>query len=345
MASTDPIARLVTSLDPGWVWARAHYDGIYFYAIARDPLGLGSAHALIDAAAYRYGHPGYGWLAGVLAGFDPRWLPLTLVLASLASCFAGGLGAARIGQPLGSSGMSGLLVAMNPGIVFATANDTSEAVGSALLVLTLWAWLARRYRLAGLLCVPLCFVKEPLILVPCALIAWESMRLLRGGTRDAWLRRVVVLVPGPALYLVWVLWIHAVTGAWSFQGQGLLTLPLPFLGWFRTLRLAATLSVDSFSSMQVGEAALPLGLVALATIVLGLGRAARLRQPVDVAFLFVALLACFLAWRQLLYPKDLIRSLTFVWVLLPPVLVARMRLSGREDARPRDSPPPAAGTT
>src|SRR5207248_2841420 len=80
LSGGDPLSRLVTrsfSFVPG----DAHYDGVYFYAIARDPLARGIAHKLIDSSAYRYGHPGYGWLAWLAsAGGRPGAIPYALVL-------------------------------------------------------------------------------------------------------------------------------------------------------------------------------------------------------------------------------------------------------------------------
>ena len=322
MSQGDPIAQVAGTADPGWVWVGSHYDGIYFYAIALDPVATGQAHSLIDQAAYRYGHPGYGWIAGALALFDPRQLPLMLLVISLASFFVAGFAAGRVAELLGYSGWLGLVVALNPGLVFAVVNDTSEAFGAALLLATLWAWLSGRYRLAGFLIIGLCFAKEPLLLVPLGLAIWEAITLLRGADRRTWFGRTAVLVPGPALYAVWVLWLHSVFGVWSFAEGVALSLPVPFVGWIETFRMSASMAAGGFDAMQIGEGTLPIQVVSLVLIVLGLFRAARLRSPIDMAYLLVGLLTCYLTWWQVLYPKDLIRSLAFIWVLLPFVLLA-----------------------
>ena len=67
MSANEPIAQLVPP--PLSVVGRgAHYDGVYYYAVARDPLARGQAHELVDSASYRYVHPGYGWLAWIASG-------------------------------------------------------------------------------------------------------------------------------------------------------------------------------------------------------------------------------------------------------------------------------------
>src|SRR5438105_15808172 len=67
VANTDAIAPLAREANSNFAFVPSidHYDGVYYYAIAQDPLARGTAHTLIDESAYRYGHAGYGWLAWV----------------------------------------------------------------------------------------------------------------------------------------------------------------------------------------------------------------------------------------------------------------------------------------
>src|ERR1700676_4156926 len=76
---------LVREADPGFhfVSPAQHYDGTYYYAIARDLLLRGREHTLIDQATYRYGHPLHGWLAGMLSFGQARAVPAALLLLSL----------------------------------------------------------------------------------------------------------------------------------------------------------------------------------------------------------------------------------------------------------------------
>src|ERR1051326_2468641 len=64
MSASEPMAAVARRTDPSFrfVDPQAHYDGVYFYAMARDPLARGPEHLLLDRPAYRYGHIGYAWL-------------------------------------------------------------------------------------------------------------------------------------------------------------------------------------------------------------------------------------------------------------------------------------------
>jgi len=321
MSSGDPIAEYARS-DPTWVYAGAHYDGIFFFAMALDPLATGHAHELIDLPANRYGHPLYGWVAGVWAFFDPRVVPVTLALLGLVSMAVAGFAASRSSTALGWTPWGGLLVALNPGVVFAVANDTSEAFGAALLTVGLWLWLTGRRRAAAIVIVAMCFAKEHLLLVPAGLALWEVAQTVRGEQQPrVTLGRIALLVPGPALWLLWNVHVFNVFGEWSWNQADNLVLPIPFQGWLDSLRMAADMAVGDFPATQLGEASIALQITALTAVVLGMARAIRLRHPVDAVYLLVAVLMIYLRWNQTLYPKDLIRGLAFAFVLLPWALI------------------------
>ena len=330
MTSGSAIAQIART-DPGFRFVGSHYDGVYFYAIALDPLANGRAHTLIDAGANRYGHPAYGWAAGLLSLFGVRLLPLALVWISLAAMFVAAVAASRISSLFGWSPWGGLVIALNPGLLFAVGNDTSEAFGAALLVTSLWAWLTGRYRLAAVLVVGCCFAKEHLLLVPLGLALWEGVSLLRAWPttphRDLLTlhgRRFLLLAIGPALYVLWLVYVHGQFGQWSFlDGDAwgsVLAFPVPFVGWLDALRMAGRVAVRDYGGYQIGAASIVLQVAAISAIVIGLIRATRMRTPVDGVYLFLGALMCFLTWRQAFYPKDMIRGLALAFVLLPAVL-------------------------
>ena len=183
MHDTLPLARLARHDDPTFKLRRdsGFYDGAFFYAIARDPLATGQAHRLVPERSYHFGHPGYGWLAWLAsAGGRPNDVPEGLLVVGMAAMLAAGAAASLLARLLGWTPWAGLAVALNPGLVFAVANDTSEPLGAALLLGALVAFLnGRRGWTFGLLAA-LCLVKEPLALVPLALAAWEYGRRRRG---------------------------------------------------------------------------------------------------------------------------------------------------------------------
>ena len=338
MAHQDPIVEF-TRFDPDWVYGGTHYDGIYFFTMAIDPLALGRPHELIDLGANRYGKPAYAWVAGALAGFDPRAVPLTLVVVGLASLYVAGLAASRVAARLGLSPWLGLAIALNPGLIFAVTNDTSEAFGAALLCACMWAWLSGRFAAAAALIIVLCFAKEHLLLLPAGLMLWEASRVVRArplGRQSvrAFLVRVRWLLPGPILYACWLVYVHSRFGSWSFSEGNNLHLPIPLAGWYESLTMAAGAAAGDSLTAQIATASVPLQVAALGATLVGLVWAVRLRTPAAAVFVLVAILTCYLRWNQILFPKDLVRGLAFLLVLLPWVFASRV------DDPDDDGPPP-----
>jgi hypothetical protein len=311
-----PISKLALQGDPTFRLrtTSGFYDGAYFYAIARDPLATGQAHHLLDEAPYYWGHPAYGWLAWLAsAGGRPGAVPDALLAVGLLSIFVAGGAASVLARLLGWSPWGGLVVALNPGLVFAVYSDTSESLGAALLLLGLAAYAAGRRRWALGLLAALCFVKEPLVLVPLAIAAWELWRTRRSPLVAA------AVVPA----VLWWFYLRIHLGAFPF-GQGSERLTAPLAGWKRALLDAASQSWNpSVDTAQLGQAAVALIIVVgLAILVAGI-YAARLRSVVAPAFLAIAVLYACITPNGVQYPKDLIRELALVLTLLPFVLAAR----------------------
>src|SRR5436190_2882135 len=59
MAREQPLATLARESDPGFAFVdyAGRGDGVYYYAIARDPLARSGEHSMFELNAYRYGHP------------------------------------------------------------------------------------------------------------------------------------------------------------------------------------------------------------------------------------------------------------------------------------------------
>jgi hypothetical protein len=310
---TLPLARLAQRDDPGFA-LRAHsgfYDGAYFYAIARDPVATGEAHALIDEAPYRYGHPAYGWLAWLASGAGrPGAVPAALLAVGLAAILVAGIAASLLAASLGWTPWGGLAVALNPGLLFAVNVDTTEPLGAALLVIGLLAYRRERRALAFAMFVALCFVKEPLVLVPLAIAAWDLRRR----------RRPPILAASVLPVAAWWLYLRIHLGAFPF-GQGTQRLTAPFLGWARALSAAAAQSWNpGVDTAQLGQAAVPLIIVAVLLILVAGIRALRLATAVDAALLVLAALYACGSTNAFQYPKDLIREPALVLLLVPFVL-------------------------
>ena len=317
MHDTLPLAKLAQRDDPGFR-LRGHesgfYDGAYFYANARDPLATGEAHRLIEEAPYRYGHPLYGWLTWLVSGGgQPRAVPGALLFVGLVSIFLAGLGASLLAVSLGWTAWGGLVVALNPGLVFSVNVDTTEPLGAALLVFGLLAHRSERRVLTFALFTALCFVKEPLVLVPLAIAAWDYWRR----------RRPPLLAASVAPVIVWWLYLELHLRATPF-GQGRDRLTAPFLGWARALSAAAAQSWNQGTdTAQLGQAAVPLIIVVGLLILVGAIRALRLATAVDVSLLVLAALYACGSTNAFQYPKDLIREPVLALLLVPFVLASR----------------------
>jgi hypothetical protein len=313
---TIRVSRLAVRDDPAFVLRHGSgfYDGAYFYAIARDPLATGEAHHLLKEAPYYWGHPAYGWLAWVASGGGrPGAVPDALLAIGLLAMGVAGAAASALAAAIGWSPWGGLVVALNPGLVFAVYSDTSEPLGAALLLLGLAAYARGRRGWALGLLAALCLVKEPLVLVPLAVAAWELWR----SRRPPFVAAAVV----PAA--LWWLYLRLQLGAFPF-GQGGERLTTPFLGWERGLVAAARQSWNpGIDTAQLGEAAVALIVVIAVAIVAAAVVACRLRSVVAPAFLAIAALYACITPNGVQYPKDVIRELAVVLTLAPFVIAAR----------------------
>jgi hypothetical protein len=334
MSPTEPLASVAIADDPSFAFVspEGHYDGVYFYAIARDPLALGDEHTLIDRAAYRYGHAGYGWLAWLASGGGrPAAVPAALLGLNLLGMAVAAFGASRLSREFGWSGWGGLAVAFNPGLIGPVTFDTSEPVGIAVLVLALLAWKRERLGLAAVGLAVLCLMKEPYLLVPAGLLLWEGIRWLRGGSWKVLLNRVPVLALGPAAFAVWYLYLRSRFGHWPFtENPDFFT--APFAGWLDTFRQAAGLGLGGYYEMQSGAGTIPLLALVAAMLIVGLVRALRLRTWLDTIFILFFILASMLNWLALLFPKDMPRELVVPFLLLPAVLATPKRLGEIRDS-------------
>lgn len=326
MHDTMPLSKLAVRDDPTFRLRTnsGFYDGAYFYAIARDPVATGEAHRLLAEAPYYWGHPAYGWVTWLASGGGrPRAIPDALLAVGLLSMLIAGAAASLLAQAVGWSPWGGLVVALNPGLVFAVNVDTSEPLGAALLLIGLTAYVRGRRGWALGLFAALCFVKEPLVLVPLAVAAWELWRTRRPTFTAA------AVVPAA----LWWIYLRIHLGAFPF-GQGSERLTAPLDGWKRALLDAAAQSWNpGVDTAQLGQAAVPLIIVVgLAIVVTGF-YALRLRSVVAPAFLAIALLYACITPNGVQYPKDLIRELAIVLTLSPFVIVARASPAEPESAR------------
>lgn len=335
IATGDPIAEYASGLDPQLrlVAPADHYDGVYYYAMARDPFASGEAHELIDLAAYRYGHPLYAWLAGALSGGSAMALPWVFWALSLASMGAAAGLVSLLARRLGASPWWGLLVAVSPGLLFSASTVLTEPFQVALVAALLLAWRgARGSRLVTVagLGIAMCLTKEHLVLVPLALglslvgPMWRARRL-------DW-PRLAALAAGPVALAAWLAFIRG-----RFSDQQLHyddgNLGWPGVGWLETLDFAVQLRGGDFHASQIGSTAVP-GLVATAVVLIAGAVVGVLRRDA-LGWVVVAqagLVAC-LGWRTLLYPHEMFR-IPALALLFAVLLLAVASTRGGEEPRP-----------
>jgi hypothetical protein len=347
VGASDPIAPLIRVEDPDFrfVATTAHYDGTYYYAIARDPFARRLAHTKIDLAAKRYGHAFYGQLAGLLSLGEAGRVPLALLLISLAALATAAFCASRIMAAMGHSAWAGLVVALSPGLIYATTADTAEPLQAGLIGVALLAWQRRRTGVAAAAFVAMSLTKEPLSLVPLGVLLYEVVRVWRRDGRRAVfalpparhrLAMVVPLVLGPVVLFGWSLYVRHQFGSHPLEGNSDAS-TVPFTGIVDTLRAAGRLSRAGFGGSQVAAVTIPLVLVLTVALIAGLVAAIRLRSLVDGVFLATAPLMFILTPPNLLYPKDMLR-LTVIPLLLLPAVLAGGRTQRQRQADHRGEP-------
>ena len=321
MTNAEPIGRAARAVDPDFViYPDWQYDGIYMYAVARDPFLLGEEHKKIYLPGARYGHPLFGWLARLFSLGSEARIPLAMLLINLTAIGVASWSASLIASRLGWKPWGGLVVALNPGLIYATAVSTSEVIATMVFLIAVFCWIGGRRLLAAVLMVPLCLAKEPFVLVPVSFAAWEILKVLRGASRERLWSRVGVLAFGPFAFLLWEFYLWSRLGYWAFT-DSLEVFALPLVGWFDTLQRAAGFAGSSESStVQLAFATIPLLSVLFVALVTATVVALRVRSPIDILFVGLAALHLCLTWRNLLYTKDLIRQFSPIFLLMPAVL-------------------------
>jgi hypothetical protein len=320
MAQEQELAPLARAADPDFKFVHYHGrgDGVAYYAIARDPLARGDEHDRFIWPAYRYGHPGYSWLAWALTLGKAAFIPYAFVLLNLVAMGVAGAAASLVARELGYTEWAGLAIALNPGLVYSTTIDTSEPVAAALLLVVLLLWLRGRWRVALPLIAALCFMKEWFVLVPVGLGLWELLRFARTRRREL-RRRSAALVLSIVPFGFWYLYVLLRFDEWPASPTRDF-LQLPPTGWIQTMRGAAERGTGTFDGVVTGHATVPLLAVAGAALAFGAFRALRLRTPVDAVYLaFMPVVFAMNKWG-LMYAKDMIRELAIPLVLLPAVV-------------------------
>lgn len=332
MGGGEPISPLARELyeDFEFVERDAHYDGVYYFAIGIDPLALGEAHDLIDLAAYRYSHPGYGWLAWAASLGNPRLVALSLALVGFLSFGGAAVIASIVAREQGWSEWGGLVVALNPGLIYAVLVDTGEAFGVLLLGLLFLAWSRQRWVAVAVLSVALSLTKEMFLFACAGFFLWRCICARRGNKENLFAALASISI-GPLAFAIWQIYVYSHFDLFPYA-EVPPSLFLPLAGWAESMTLAAGKSLSTADSNQIGSIAVPLIVAVGGLLAAGMYQARRLRSEFDAVFLFLAAMAFSLGPLQLTYPKDLLRLTATQLVLVPLVLAGSRASAGSRSA-------------
>lgn len=354
VAESDAIAGLARAIDPDFVLVggQEHYDGIYYYAIALDPLALGGAHDLVDQAGYRYGRPMHGWLAALISLGHATAIPDALLVLSLLGLGLGAYVTSLLCRQFGRTPWGGLVIAMSPGLLFATTVSVTETMGAAMAIALVLAWMRRaRPWVIAALSVLLSLYREQLVLVLVGVAGYavvDSWRTRRRPTRtQAW--RLAALATGPIVLACWLGYLRTRFAQPPAPiGEG--NVDAPLMGWLASFRWAIWLQQHgNLNDAQIGSTS-PSVLIAIAVLLLAALWAARdLRSPVDGVLIMQVVLMAVLSWRTLLYPHELYRipALSILAALGALLLGQRMQddsggIADSAQGEPTGSPPAQA---
>ena len=309
------LGRAARAIDPGFHTVRTEpYDGAYYWGIAVDPVGRGTVHQLFDKPSYRYGHPLFGWVGWVLSAGHARTAATALAAAGIASVVAAVVAATLLCLRGGTSGLRGLIVAFNPGLIGSAIHDLGEPLATALLLWGLFFYLRGR-RLTTWFAFALApLAKEPLALMVLAAVAWECFQ-------RRWSRAAVfatALCPAVA----WWTYARMHFGAWFISGGT--ALGRPFAGW-RSAFAHSTLHVgEPGAATRVAAVAILAALVVVLT--LAFLRALSGKGVIELTYIALFGVASCLAPNATVAVGTAFRNTTFL-LALAPVLIAAPSLA------------------
>lgn len=337
----DPIAKLVTSVDPKFqlVSPPDHYDGVYLWAMAHDPFATGQAHDLIDLAAYRYGHPMYSWIAAILSIGNPSVIDEVFFLLSLASMAGAAALLTLLTDRFGVSRWWGLLVMFSPGLMYAATTALTEPFQLLLVALVLLLWFEKRQSpLLALAVVALSLAKEQMVLVPACLGLLLVVETVR--TRKIEWRTYLNLAAGPIAFLAWrqYLTVQFTPEQRQYESGNVGT---PIKGWLETFDYAGAMRSQNLLANEISSTATPVlfafAALMVAAVIIGLRRF----DALGVIVVGQVAMMTMLGWRLLLYPHAMYRIPAVTLVLCLFLVIVHLQGNQKQPASSSDSASPS----
>ncbi|MBP3089243.1 hypothetical protein EML15_08805 [Corynebacterium sp. sy017] len=325
----DPIASYIQTRDPSFRLSsnpEDHYDGVYLWAMAADPFARGSAHDLIDLAAYRYGHPFYAWLIRVCALGQEHLFDTVAWVLAIGSAAAAAMSIAYLAYRLGGSPWWGLLVPMSPGLLFSTTTVLTEPFQVFMLALVLLVYGSRRSRwLLMPLSIAVCLTKEQLSLAILALIALTVWRWLVEHNLS-WQRArttIFALAIGPLSLLCWLVYVRSNFDAQQ-QEYDSGNIGIPFSGFLGIVDYAAQLRAGDALSNQIGSTTTSFSIALIVVIVVGIIVGLWRRDALGWVVASQLVMMSMLGWRTLVYPHEMFRIPAMTLVFFALMLIVHL---------------------
>ncbi len=271
-------------------------DAQAFIAVGRDP-AIRHLQVWIEGpvvAALRFSRPVVGYLVWVVSLGQPDWAPYALAVISCVSCAATIVLSAKL---LGGERRWLVLVLLVTPTYLATIDYMgADFTALALALGGLLAWRSGRGWLAVALFALGGLAHDHYLLIPLALLAWESFK----GTG---LRHAVRLVWTPVPYCLWIVFLHDRIGAWPWDsGNGNLGTP------FRGLAQAT-------SHWDVLDAVAVIGLLGLTVTAFLVGSRGVYLWIVATYVIFSAWFAVLL-WNWATISRVTLPLVTFAWLAI-----------------------------
>lgn len=205
---------------PGvYVFPGNGFDGMDYYAIARNPLDVSKTAPELDLPAYRMRRILFPLAAGSLAPGGGIALIYAFVLLSVVGI---GLGGWWIAKFPGAPPWLPLIVGISPGVICTMFISTGDALAAGLTIAAFGAAFDRRFRLMLLFLALAALTRET------ALLAAASLALWPGFTAR---RRAATLVLPAIPVVVWSIFVSAQSHHSFFEQPLGGTFTFPFAGW------------------------------------------------------------------------------------------------------------------
>lgn len=289
------------------------HDGRFFFIQASDPWFLDPAEhaASLDRPVYRAQRMWYPVVASAGGLLSAEGIALGMTLAQLGAFGLGTFATARLARRFGLSQWWGLTFALNPGVRFELEILGAGAIGMALLVAAIDAYLAGRMRWAIPLAMGAVLTRE---------VLWASLAGVAVVTFNQRRRDSVALAVAPGIAAVaWAGFVRLRVGSLPTETT-VQEIGTPFKGLLDAVTFWNQAPPD-LSDVLLGGLSFVLALIVIAT-------AARSRSPLIWGALGFAVLAPVLTRQVWINGFDISRALSPMFTFYLLFLGSRLAGSG-----------------